>query len=373
MINDFKHGKIIFSVLVGSHAHGTNTEFSDEDYKHIYMQSPIDVINQGYKEQIDISQDETVYELGRFVSLALGGNPTMLEILFSPEDCIKYCDPLFKPLLDARDKFLAKSVRNSFVGYAYSQIKKASGLNKKMNWETEKILRKTVLDFCYIIDPDDQFNTLPLKKYLQRENKKQEHCGLAKVNHFTDCYMMYYDVLAELGSTNPKFTSTVFQYKGIVQDEDKSNDVSLSDIPKYARRDSIMFFNKNEYQRHCKEYREYQSWLSNRNTSRYVDIENHDQKLDSKNISHCVRLIESGTEIATTGTFTVRRPNAEYLNDIRKGKYSLEDIISKCDKELDDIHKVFEESSLPDTPDFDTINEIVKQIRLKEYDNRDKI
>lgn len=48
---------IIFRCIVGSHAYGTNVEGSDIDEKFIYIQTPEDVLNNGYREQETINKD----------------------------------------------------------------------------------------------------------------------------------------------------------------------------------------------------------------------------------------------------------------------------------------------------------------------------
>ncbi len=70
----------------------------------------------------------------------------MLELLYTPEDCIEYKHPIFDKILEHKDKFLSKSCRWSFGGYAIDQITKAKGLNKKMNWEEEKKINLVVED-----------------------------------------------------------------------------------------------------------------------------------------------------------------------------------------------------------------------------------
>jgi hypothetical protein len=72
-------------------------------------------------------------------------NPTVLELLNTPEECILYKHPVFDMILNDRDNFLSKKCANSFGGYARQQIGKAKGQNKKQNWEKDKVTRKDVL------------------------------------------------------------------------------------------------------------------------------------------------------------------------------------------------------------------------------------
>lgn len=339
----------IFQVIGGSHAYGCNIPESDFDIRGIYLQSPESVLNEGYREQVTINKDEVYYELRRFLDLACGGNPTMCEILFSPEDCILYKHPVMDILIDNKEKILSKSCKHSYSGYGFSQIKKAAGTEKKMNWEKEKTIRKDILDFCYVIDKQEDFKTLSVKDWLKYNKYKQENCGLLNLPHFTDCYALFYDHVIDLDSTNPRYNP--IGYRGIVTDIEKANDVCLSSIPKYSIREAILFFNKNAYSIHCKEYIEYQEWLNKRNVQRYVDVANHNQKLDGKNMLHCVRLIETGIEIAEQKTINVRRPNADYLIGIRKGKYNLKQLLDNSEDMINKMNDAFVKSDLPDKTD----------------------
>lgn len=348
---------IIFKARVGSHAYGTNVEGSDEDFKGIYLQSPEDVLQNGYREQYSVNKDETYYELRRFLELCLTGNPTMLELLYSPEDCIVYKHPIFDKLLEHRDKFLTKACKHSFSGYAYSQIDKAKGLNKKMNWENSKVERKTLLDFCYILVP---VGSRPLKEWLgyQRNHKeqKQEYYGVTKIPNMRDMYYIYF-------SDNPNII-----YRGLINKEETSNELRLSSIPiSETLKGVAMSYNKDGYIEHCKDYLSYQDWLKNRNVQRYVDVEEHQQKIDGKNLLHCYRLIETGTEIAKLKTINVRRENADFLIGIRKGKHNLQELLDKATEKIKECEQAFDDSDLPQKSDREFFMSLMPKLRKEFY------
>lgn len=347
-------GDIVFKAVVGSHAHGTNIEGSDTDIKGIYIQSPESVLEHGYQEQVTITDDEVYYELKRVAELCCTGNPTMLELLYSPLDCILYKDPIIDGLLEKRDDFLSKSCKYSFGGYAIAQIQKASGLDKKMNWEKDKTERKTILDFCYILTPA---GSTPLKHWLgiQRGNECDEkNYGVAKVNNAKDVYYIYYND-KDLG------------YKGLVSNEETSQDLNLSSIP-YSEvlKYKVLVYNKDGYSAHCKDYKEYSDWLKNRNTQRYVDIERHNQKIDGKNMLHCIRLITMGKEIAEGKGLIVRRPEAKYLISIRKGEVNLQELLLQAENLKKEMDSLFLKSTLQDKVDRGYFLKLVTTIR-KEY------
>lgn len=353
--NNKEYGDIIFKVLAGSHAHGTATEKSDEDYKFIYIQSPEAVLEDGYQEQVDLSKDEVGYELRRFVDLLCTNNPTVMEILWSPEDCIIYKHPIMDKLLENRDKLLSRSCKYSFGGYAFSQLEKAKGLNKKMNWEKQYTIRKTILDFCHI--SDKRGASQPIMQLLDKLTLKQEQIGLVSIDNMKDCYAVYF---TEIGV-----------YRGIA--DENSNNVKVSQIPKDQEQYylGVMHCNLDAYSMHCKKYKEYTNWLAARNTQRYVDIEGHGQQIDGKNMGHVVRLLEMSKEIATGQGFNVRRPNRDYLLSIRHGKVDLQTLLDGANKIMEETDALYEMSDLPKNADRGFFMSLLPKIR-KQFYNENK-
>lgn len=338
--------KTIFKAIVGSQSYGTAIPTSDIDYKGVYIQDADELLGFGYKEQVEVGKDECCYEVRRFLQLLQSANPTMLELLYTPKDCIVIKQPQFNLIIDQRDKFLTKKCQYSFGGYAIAQIQKARGLNKKMNWENSKVIRKTPLDFTYA---QVGGGTVPIIKYLEDRLFNQEQCGLVALDHFKDCYALYYDYTGKLG------------FRGLVIDD--GNSLRLSSIPKSTFPKCIIYYNKDGYSMHCNEYKEYQIWLENRNEQRYVDVKGHDQKIDGKNLMHCRRLLDMAIEIAIEGTINVRRPNKEYLLKIRRGEVSLDQIIDEADKDIDKLKELFNKSSLPYGVDLKFVNDLLLEVR----------
>ena len=347
---------LIYKTIVGSQAYGTSIATSDIDYKGIYIQPFDDILSFKYNEQIEEGKDACFYEIRRFLQLAQSANPTILEMLFMPDECIVQKTTQFEYLKKHRDLFLTKKCRDSFGGYAVAQIQKAKGLNKKMNWEKAKIERKTPLDFVYVYE-DGQ--TKPIEKFLKEEDMKQEWCGLVALNHFKDCYSLYYDYNSHYGQiANRKYEPLGF--KGIVLDD--SNSVRLSSVPKYMKPACIVFYNKDAYSMHCKDYKEYTTWLENRNTQRYVDTK-HGQQIDGKNLLHCRRLLDMAIEIATIKTINVRRPNTDYLLKIRRGEVKLQQIIEQAEEDIKGLDEIYAKSDLPITVDMESLNKLLLEIR----------
>ena len=120
-----------------------------------------------------------------------------------------------------------------------------------------------------------------------------------------------------------------------------SNQLRLSSIPKGETPICTIFYNKDGYSEHCKDFREYEEWLEKRNTQRWVDVKSHGQQIDGKNMLHCVRLVDMSREIAEGKGIIVRRPNAEQLLAIRRGEVDLQSLIDYVEKEIVEIDRIF--------------------------------
>lgn len=341
------NGWLIFEAIVGSKAYGLNTANSDTDIRGVYVLPKNLYYGLDYIPQVNNSTNDIVYyELGRFVELLLNNNPNMLELLALPESCVLYKHSLFNNL--TMDLFLSKQCEKSFANYAFTQIKKASGLEKKIMNPMDKE-RKSVLDFCYVTNDS---KTISLKEYLVLNNIHQGSCGLAKMNHFKDCYFLYH--------------SEKSNYYGIIKN-DEANDVHTSSIDVGENAKSVLFFNKDAYSIYCKQYKEYWAWVEKRNEERYKGTMEHGKKYDAKNMMHVFRLLNMAKEIAIEKKVNVLRQDREFLLNIKSGKFEYDDLVEQATAIKDSLEELFEKSDLQESPDADTINSVLISIRNEYY------
>ena len=126
-------GVEILRVLCGSRAYGLNTPDSDFDYHSVYLIPTTRLLSIGPEVRASAhvadNEDNTAWELGHFLKLALKGNPTVLETFVAPMESIVRKDieytsnislgvqlrALFPYVLSKRPVF------ESFRGYASSQ------------------------------------------------------------------------------------------------------------------------------------------------------------------------------------------------------------------------------------------------------------
>lgn len=383
-----ENGLILFETIIGSQAYGTQTPASDIDKKFVYILPMENILGTGYVEQINVNKDYTGWELKRFLELMGSNNPTVLELLNSPDDCILTKHPLFDYILEHKEDFITKICKDSFGGYARQQIKKAKGLNKKQNWEKDKVVRKDLLDFCYVLEGE---KSIPWRVW-NNGAYDEKFIGAVNVPNGRDVYALFYDTIAhklhskDIPENIREYNKDILRiaekqmglgYKGLIntghEDEDGkinygiSNQLRTSSIPKGERSICTISYNKDGYSEHCKDYREYKEWLDNRNEARYVETQEHGQKIDGKNMMHCMRLINMATEIGEGKGILVRRPDAQELLKIRRGEVDLDSLIEIADKAIENMDLIFDKSNIPNKVNPELVNNLLVKIRKEFY------
>ncbi|OOV18947.1 DNA polymerase beta superfamily protein [Flavobacterium sp. LM4] len=340
---------ILFEVISGSKSFGLHTPTSDTDIKGVYYLPKEKFFGLDYIPQIsNETNDEVYYEIGRFVELLIKNNPNILEILASPEDCILYKHPLMEHL--KLEDFLSKLCKDSFAGYAVTQIKKARGLNKKIVNPLPKE-KKSLLDFCYVLE---DYKTVSVLEFLTENDLKQEQIGLVDLPNSKGMFALFYDKNKTLG------------YKGITQKEN-SNEVSVSSIPKGEKLIGYLSCNQDGYSKYCKEYTEYWNWIEKRNEDRYNTNQQHGKNYDSKNMMHTIRLLQTAEQILSTGKLNIRVSNREELLDIKAGNREYDDLLEMADNLIASIENHYQTSTLPEKPDEEKAIQTLIKIREELY------
>ena len=340
---------ILLESISGSKAYNLDVATSDTDIKGVFFLPKEKFYGFEYVQQVsNESNDIVFYEIGRFLELLSKNNPNILELLETPTDKIIYKHPLIDRI-KTKD-FLSKKCKDTFGGYAFTQVRKARGLNKKIVNPMPKE-KKTVIDFCYILNKQ---GSIPLKQWLSNQNKQQERIGLVNIPHFKDTYGLYYDDNNNLG------------YKGIMKKKSATT-VLLSSIPKNETPITHLQFNQDGYIKYCKDHREYWDWVEKRNESRYKNNIQHGKNYDSKNMMHTFRLLDMAEEILKEGRIYVKRKNREELLKIRRGEWQYDELIEMANKKMKAVESAFKISNLPEEPNREKIEKLLIEIRRELY------
>jgi predicted nucleotidyltransferase len=118
--------KTLLKVIVGSQAHGLANADSDFDYRGVFVVSTSDILKIGgsvsHTSWFEGNDDDTAWEIGKFLLMATKCNPTVLETFIAPEketsEFSAEIRDLFPHVWNSND------VKNAFVGYGLNQRKK---------------------------------------------------------------------------------------------------------------------------------------------------------------------------------------------------------------------------------------------------------
>lgn len=346
-IEDLKaSGNIIFECISGSRAYGLATASSDTDIRGVFILPKEKCYSLEYVGQINNETNDIVYyELKKFIELLSKNNPNILELLSVPEDCILIKHHLFEKVKPKY--FLSKLCKDTFANYAFTQIKKARGLKKKIVNPVEKE-RRSVVDFCFV---RKEKRAVPLKTFLENENFEIEHCGLTKISHMKDCYNLFH---------NPSL-----EYNGIARAN--ANDVCLSSIPKSEVPVAILYFNKDGYSSYCKKHKEYWSWVEKRNDERYKSNISHNKNYDAKNMMHTFRLLHMAKEIGDESKINVKRLDRDFLLAVKNADFEYEELVERAEKLRTELEIIYKKSDLMERPDLDIVNGVLVEIREEFY------
>jgi hypothetical protein len=346
-----KNNLILFEAISGSKSFGLATENSDTDIKGIFYLPKDLFYGLEYIPQVSNETNDIVYyEIGRFTELLLKNNPNILEVLATPEDCVLYKNPIMDKF--RQEDFLSKLCKDTFGGYASTQIQKARGLNKKIVNPVEKE-RKGILDFCVILEDSD---SIVAKDWLKERDFHQENCGLVKMPNSKGIFALFYD---EIGDKN---------HSGIYKSED-SNEVSLSSVPKNEKPEAYLFFNQDAYSTYCKSYKEYWDWVEKRNENRYNTNQKHGKNYDSKNMMHTIRLLQSAVNIFKYNKIEIRVKNRDELLDIKARNWDYDDLLLLADQLIEELNLLNKSSSLSDLPYKEKAEKTLVKIREELYQN----
>ncbi len=338
---------ILLAYARGSQMYGTATEASDVDISFIYKQPTEEILKTNHVPYIDLDGKGNVvgYEIQRYIELLTLNNPNILESLDIPDDCLIYKHESME-VFNQKD-WLTKLTEKTILGYADSQIKKATGLNKNMN-NPQPVERKSILDFCYVIIGVE---SIPLMEWIGEYPDELKTAGLVKVPNGKGIYALYLDFDSECN------------FRGLIKDND-STQLRLSEIPKKFAEENpsfVLWYNLDGFEVHCKQHKAYWQWVEDRNEERHKTNVSHGKNYDSKNMMHLFRLLEMAFGIATESKIVTRPDNVEWLQEIREGKLDYDNLMRDAEWLFKTIKDHYALSDLPEKPD----TELGKTLLLK--------
>ena len=174
---------LIVKTVFGSHLYGTETESSDHDFKGIYLPSKGDCFlnrvdsnisettgkanSKNTKEDVDIE----IFSLQEFMRLANNGEMIVIDLLHTPLDKILETSQIWELLYKNRSKFYTKNLAG-YLGYIRKQTAKygIKGSRLQAMEEVMDVLHSVpTLDFIgeHATTVKDIWSKLPLNEYCR--------------------------------------------------------------------------------------------------------------------------------------------------------------------------------------------------------------
>ena len=196
-IKDLKEQNLILlDTVSGSRAYGLSMPESDTDTRGVFILPQDLYFGFSYIEQVNSDRnDHTYYELGKYLKLLAKNNPSSIELLFAPQETVIYRHPLMEQIKP--EHILSRLCRDSFAGYAMSQVKRAKGLNKKIFNPVSDVMPRPI-ECCHIVEGD---RTVATEQWLSQHDFLAERCGLTALPHVRDGYALFYADDYEQGAT----------------------------------------------------------------------------------------------------------------------------------------------------------------------------
>jgi hypothetical protein len=318
--------RTVLLVRHGSHAYGTNTESSDEDFKGIIIpprEYYLGTVNR--LEQIELkapNPDCVIYELRKFFILALDSNPNIIEVLHTDQSDHLVVDEIGEIILDHKYDFLSKKAKHTFLGYSVSQLKRIKTHKKwLMNPPSQPPTRKEMGLLEETLIPQDQLAAVQAE--IQKELDKAQ-----------------FDFMDHLDET-VKIAIRTNMSDMLVSLKITSDDHWMAASRKIGLSDNFIEIMKKEreYISRKREWDQYMTWKTNRNPARAALEEKYGY--DCKHAYHLVRLIRMCREILTTGKVVVKRPDREELLSIRNGAWSYDKLIDFADSQEKELNEIY--------------------------------
>ncbi len=148
---------LVLKTRGGSHAYGTNTEDSDEDFRGVII--PPENYFTGLKVFREFAPtpegpycDVVYQDIRKFLRLAMDGNPSVLEVFHAPR--LRIAIPFANSLLAMWPNVLSKKIVRAHLGMARAHVKRIEHPNRKCGEKGKKAIKAhgyNTKDACHVI------------------------------------------------------------------------------------------------------------------------------------------------------------------------------------------------------------------------------
>lgn len=346
----------VLLVRHGSHAYGTNTPASDEDFKGIAIPPERYFLGTMHRfEQAELKApdpDAVIYDIRKFFNLAADCNPNIIEVLHTDPSDHFLVTPIGQEILDHRNDFLSKKIKFTFMGYSVAQLKR---IKTHKRWimsppKTPPTRKEMGLPEQTLI-PQDQLMAANAEVQKELDRFQFDFMEGLEESQKISIRGTVNEMLAELKITADQHWMAAARKIGL-----DDNFIHLMQLER-------------EYAGAKREWDQFTNWKKTRNPARHALEDKYGY--DTKHAYHLVRLIRMCREILTTGKVLVKRPDREELLTIRNGAWSYEQLIEFADREEQELNELYLTSTaLPKMPDKEKLDQLcIKLVQRALYDD----
>lgn len=193
-IREVAKNKPEFLAISGSKLYGTSTPVSDTDIRGVFIppfSSLIGIHTNGINEEcVEFDGDHKVFSLKRFFELAIGGDPQVSELFFTPGNCISHITEIGYRILGIKNAIISKNISRRILGFGYSEWRKAMGVKLKIAKRT-KTEDEVIEDIRSVFSPDkDSMDDVIEILFANHERElipSKSGIGLKKLSQFDKC------------------------------------------------------------------------------------------------------------------------------------------------------------------------------------------
>ena len=310
----------IVRIKFGSHPYGTSTPQSDLDFKSVHIPSGSDILLQQVQPSVRTKNrvkgegeknlpgdiDDESFSLQRFLELLEEGQTVALDMIFAPRESVVQSSDLWRYLVQTRHRFISKKSA-AFVGYCRQQANKygIKGSRVASVKDTSELFTQEAF-----WRPTEKLGVFRTQiEYLLRMHP--EHTGIffsddPRRGSFFECCNRKVPLTASVKTAAEIFTRIYENY---------------GDRARLAQ---------------------------------------SNEGVDWKALSHAIRVGQEAVELLTTGSITFPIPNADYILAVKQGRLPYDAVSSKIEDLLVEVEEAAASSSLPDKPDQEFMNQIVR-------------
>ena len=356
--------RTVLLTVAGSRAYGMHTWTSDLDVKGVFVPPAKYYLGTQKIEQVECTKDNltvfrdfltteqeeiscqhgiegTIFELRKFLNLASGANPNILDVLFCRNSEVIYSTNAGWMLRDVRQKFLTEKCLHTFVGYATAQ---AHRIETHRKW---------------LFNPPDHEPTREEFELPPRHTYPQEQvvAALDQAKKQVDRWCIDFRDVEE--------ATKIF-----IQDQIHKQlaEIGVGSDERFTAACNLLGFETNfmelvhkqrKYDDARNKWKAYQSWKKGRNKDRA----GMEEKIgyDCKHAAHLWRLTTACRTIFETGDLQVYNPDP-YVLAIRRGTVNFDKLMERFWEQKDQLSELAVKSSLPSRVDPKWLEELSIEI-----------